>query len=194
MNNHKLIMIISFVLISVGLIAAVPMAKSDLVSLMIDNQSDDYVTLRLTGPQFYFLSVKPNTSATFTILRGDYVQKFYSCRIFTNTSLDLTKKNTIVVPRCGDKAFKVDKGGSKIDGGSLIKLVKVTFENPTDVNLVLILRGPSEYVFFIRSGEERSYTIAKGTYEATQWGCKYIKNFNFYPYANKEKALSCPNY
>ena len=192
MKNHKLIKIISFVLISVVFIAAAPMVKSELVSLTIENQSDDYVTFRLQGPQFYFLMVKPDTSATFTVKRGDYVQRFYSCRTFVNTSLNLTKKNTIVVPPCGEKAFKVDKGASKIDGGNLIKLVKVTFENPTDVNLVLILRGPSEYVFFIRSGEEVSYTIAKGTYEATQWGCRYIKNFNFYPFANKEKELTCP--
>jgi hypothetical protein len=191
MKNNKLITILTFLVLSIGLIAAAPMAKSDKVSLKIDNESDDYVTLRLTGPHFYFLSVRPNSSAVFTIERGDYEQRFYSCRIFTNTTLDLTKKNTIVVPPCGEKAFR-GKGGSKIDGGALIKLVKVTFENETERNLVLILRGPSEYVFFIRSGDEASYTIAKGTYEATQWGCKLIKNFNFYPYANKEKELTCP--
>lgn len=192
MKNYKLITILTFVVLSIGLVAAAPMAKSDMVSLKIDNQSNDYVTLRLTGPQFYFLSVRPNSSAFFTIKRGDYEQRFYSCRIFTNTTLDLTKKNSIVVPPCGEKAFKTGKGGSSIDGGALIKLVKVTFENESDRNLVLILRGPSEYVFFIRSGDEASYTIAKGDYKATQWGCKLFKNFNFYPYANKEKELTCP--
>jgi hypothetical protein len=112
--------------------------------------------------------------------------------MFTTTTLDLTKKNEIVVPPCGEKAFKVDKGSRKIDAGELIKLVKVTFENPTDYNMVLILRGPSEYVFFIRSGDEASYTIRKGTYEATQWGCYKTKNFNFYSHANKHKELTCP--
>ena len=70
MKNHKLIKIISFVLISVVFIAAAPMVKSELVSLTIENQSDDYVTFRLQGPQFYFLMVKPDTSATFTVKRG----------------------------------------------------------------------------------------------------------------------------
>jgi hypothetical protein len=192
MKNQKWIVVLSFVLISIVLIAAAPLAKSELVSLIIENQSDDYVTFRLQGPQFYFLTVKPKSSATFTIKRGDYEQRFYSCGTFTTTTLDLTKKNEIVVPPCGEKAFKVGKGSSKIDAGELIKLVKVTFENPTDYNMVLILRGPNEYVFFIRSGDEVSYTISKGTYEATQWGCYSIKNFNFYSHANKHKELTCP--
>jgi len=195
MKLRRILIILSMTLISLVLIAAVPMAKSELVSLMIDNQSDDYVTFKIQGPMFYFLTVKPNSSATFTILRGEYSQKFYSCGTFVETSLDLTKKQFIYVPPCGSKAFKTDKvSGNKVDAGQLIKLVKVTFENTTDSNLTLILRGPAEYVFFIRTGDEVSYTIAKGTYEVTQWGCKYIKNFNFYPYANKEKELTCPSW
>jgi len=192
MKKQILKPIIGLILISIVLIAAAPMAKSDLVSLTIDNQSNELVTFRLEGPQFYYLTVKADTKATFTIVRGDYEQKFYSCKIFTTTTLDLTKKNEIVVPPCGEKAFKVDKGASKIDGGNLIKLIKVTFENPTNHNLVLILRGPSEYVFFIRSDQEASYTISKGTYDATQWGCAAVKTFTFYPFANRVKELSCP--
>ena len=194
MNTVKITTIATMLLISIVLIAAAPMAKSDLVSLTIDNQSSDLVTLRLQGPQFYYLTVKPETKATYTIVRGEYVQKFYSCQTFKETNLDLTKKNEIVVPPCGEKAFKVAKGTSKIDGSEFVKLIKVTFENPTDHNLILILRGPSEYVFFIRSDQEASYTISKGTYEATQWGCALVKNFTFYPFANRVKELSCPSW
>lgn len=194
MNKVKIKSIVTVLLISVVLIAAVPMAKSDLVSLTIDNQSNDLVTLQLRGPQFYYLTVKPGTKATFTIFRGEYEQKFYSCQTFTETTLDLTKKNEIVVPPCGEKAFKVAKTAGKIDGAEFVKLIKVTFENPTDHNLILILRGPSEYVFFIRSGQEASYTISKGTYDATQWGCYVVKNFTFYPFANRVKELSCPSW
>lgn len=192
MINQKLLTIFLLILISVVMIAAAPMARSELVSLVIENQSDDYVTLRLQGPQFYFLMVKPNTSSTFTIMRGEYEQKFYNCGAFSTTTFDLTKKNVIVVPPCGEKAFKVSKSPSKIDAGELIKLVKVTFENPTDHNLVIILRGPSEYVFFIRSDGEKSYTISKGEYEVTQWGCPQVKHFTFFSWANRVKELSCP--
>jgi len=193
MIKRNLFTILSLALISVVIMAAVPMAQSELVGLTIDNQSKDYVTFKLLGPQFYFLTVKPHTSNTFTIQRGDYTQKFYSCGAFVNTSLDLTKKNTIVVPPCGEKAFKAGKASSQIiDGGELIKLVKVNFENTTKANLILILNGTSDYVFFIKAGDEATYTISRGTYEVQQWGCKYFKTFNYYPFANKETELTCP--
>ena len=195
MKHQKLWIILSITLISVLLMAAVPMAQSELVALTIKNDSADYVTFKLQGPRFYYLTVKPNTSATFTILRGDYTQKFYSCGVFTETDFDLTKKYSIVVPPCGEKAFNTEKGsGNKVDAGQLIKLVKVSFENTTDANLVLVLRGPSEYVFFIRSDETKTYTISKGDYEITQYGCSSVKYWNYYPYANKEKELSCPSW
>ncbi len=196
MDKRKLFTILIVVLISLVVMAAAPAAQSELVSLTIDNKSDDYVTFRLEGTAFYYLMVKANTTTTFTIKRGDYTQKFYSCGAYVETDLDLTKKQSIYVPPCGEKAFAVDKrSNNKVDGGQLIKLVKVTFENDTSHNLVLYLAGTSEYVFFIRSGEEVSYTISKTEYyEATQWGCPTVKHFNYYPYANKETTLTCPSW
>jgi hypothetical protein len=193
MNKRKILTIVALLLVSVVLVAAVPMAQSELVSLAIDNQTHDYVTFRLEGPQFYYLMVQPYTSATFTIRRGDYtIQKFYSCGTFVNTTIDFTKKQTIIVPKCGDKAYNTPmEFNPYIDAGKLIKLVKVTFENPYDYTLLLILKGPAEYVFTIEGGNSESYTIAQGDYEVTQYGCAYLKNFNFYPYANKVKELSC---
>lgn len=194
MDKRKLLTILFVLLISLVLMAAVPAAQSELVSLKIQNNSDDYVTFKLQGPAYYFLMVKPGTSTTYTIKRGEYTQKFYSCGAFVDTDLDLTKKQSIYVPPCGEKAFAVDKASSnKVDGGKLIKLVKVNFENDTNYNLVLVLSGTSEYVFFIRSGDEVSYTISKGDYyEVTQWGCPKVKNFNYYPFAHKETTLTCP--
>ena len=194
MDKRKLFMIISLVMISVVIMAAAPLAKSDLVSLIIQNQSDDYVTYKLQGPMFYFLTVKPQTTSTFTVLRGDYTKRFYSCGHFVETTLDLNKKQEIVVPPCGEKAFKTNATTrTKVDAGRLIKLVKVTFENTSDVNMVLIMKGPSEYVFFIYAGDKVSYTITRGPYEVTQLGCQKTKNFTFYSYANKEKELICPS-
>lgn len=195
MKNRNLLIILSVTLISLVLIAAVPMEQSELVAITITNKSNDYATLKLTGPAFYYLMVKPNTTTTYTILRGDYTQKFYSCGTFVDPNLDLTKKQSIYVPPCGEKAFAVDKSASnKVDAGQLIRLVKVNFENTTKYNLVLVLRGPSQYVFFIRSGEEVSYTISKGDYQVTQWGCPTVKNFNYYPFAHKETDLTCPTW
>jgi hypothetical protein len=196
MDKKKLFTILSVLLISLLLMAAAPAARSELVALTISNESNDYVTFKLQGPAYYFLMVKPGETTTYTIKRGEYTQKFYSCGAFVDTNLDLTKKQSIYVPPCGEKAFSVDKASSnKVDGGQLIKLVKVTFENDTNYNLVLYLSGTSEYVFFIRSGDEVSYTISKTDYyEVTQWGCPTVKHFNYYPFANKETNLTCPSW
>ena len=199
MDKWKLLTILLVLLISLVSMAAAPAsapaAQSELVALTISNESNDYVTFKLQGPAYYFLMVKPGTTSTYTIKRGEYTQKFYSCGAFVDTNLDLTKKQSIYVPPCGEKAFAVDKASSnKVDGGQLIKLVKVNFENTTDYNLVLVLHGPGEYVFYVRSGEEVSYTISKGDYKVTQWGCRYVKNFNYYPFANKETNLTCPSW
>jgi hypothetical protein len=195
MNKRNILTIVALALISAVLIAAVPLA-TDLVSLTIENNTNDYVTFRLEGPQFYYLMVPPYSNSIFTIERGDYPeQRFYSCSSFVNTTIDLSKKQTIIVPKCGDKAFKTEKDlNPAIDGGRLNKIVKVTFENPYTYDLLIILRGPAEHVFYIEAGNEESYTIAQGEYEVTQYGCSYLKLWNFYPYANKVKELSCPTY
>jgi hypothetical protein len=190
--KKNILTILALSLISTALISASPMA-ADLVGLKIENNSDHYVTLRLDGPQFYYLMVAPHDSRYFTIERGDYdYQKYYSCGTFVNTTIDFTKKQTIVVPDCGENAYKAPSNNTPaIDGGKLLKLVKVTLENPYDFNILLILRGPSVHVFLIEAGNSENYTIAKGKYEVTQYGCQALKYWNFYPYANKIKELSC---
>lgn len=196
MNKRSIVTIFILALISAVLIAAVPVEEPDLVSLKIENNTDDYVTFQLDGPQFYYLMVPSQSTKTFTIERGDYTtQKFYSCETFIDTTIDFTKQQTIVVPKCGEKAYKTSaEKNPNIDAGKLLKIVKVTFENPYDYNLILVLSGPADHVFLIEAGNSEDYTIAQGTYDATLYGCTYLKTFQFYPYANKVKELSCPTY
>lgn len=195
MKKSKIITIIVLALVSTLLIAAAPVA-TDLVSLEIENNSKDYVTYKLDGPAYYYLMVPPYTTTTYTIVRGDYSEQlFYSCGNFVNTNIDFTKKQTIVVPVCGEKAFNTPEDlNPAIDAGRILKLVKVTFENPYSYDLLLILTGPATHVFTIEAGNSESYTIIQGDYEITQYGCTYMKYWNFYPYANKVKELSCPTY
>jgi hypothetical protein len=195
MNKSKILVIIVLAAVSVLLIAATP-AASDLVSLVIENNSKDYVTLKLNGPAYYYLLVPPDTTTTYTIARGDYdEQLFYSCGNFVNTTIDFTKKQIIVVPSCGEKAFNTPESlNPVIDAGRILKLVKVTFENPYTYDLLLILTGPATHVFTIEAGNSESYTIIQGDYDVVQYGCSYMKEWTFYPYANKVKELSCPTY
>ena len=194
MDKRKIFTIITLILISVMLIAASP-DKSDLVSLVIENNSKDYVTLSLNGPQFYYLMVAPFTTTTYTIERGNYAEQvFYSCGDFVDTEIDFNKKQAIIVPQCGEQAFKTPAAlNPAIDAGKLSKLIKVTFENPFNFDLILILSGPSQYVLTIDAGSSEDYTIVKGDYEVTQYGCSVLKVWNYYPFANKVKELSCPS-
>ena len=194
MNKRKIFIIFALVLLSAATIAAAPKEQSDLVPLVIENNTDDYVTIQLVGPQFYYLMVPSYSTKTFSISRADYPdQEFYSCGVFVNTTIDFTKKQTIVVPKCGTKAYGASEDKNPdIDAGKLVKLVRVTFTNPYSYNLVLLLTGPAEHVFMIEAGNSETYTIAQGQYDATIYGCYGEKTFQYYPLANKEKQLNCP--
>lgn len=191
MSKHKTItFFIILSLLSALLISASP---ADLVRLTIQNKSNDLVTLRMEGTQFYYLTVRPGETRVFTPQRGEYSAKLYTCGLFVNKELDLSTSQTIVVPACGTKAFTSDNTGA-IDAGQLIKIVRVHFTNKTDKNLVLILRGPGEYVFYIRKGETKTYTIPKGDYKAEQYGCPKVKEFNYFASAHLETNLICEPY
>jgi hypothetical protein len=170
---------------------AAPAQAEDLVRLTIENRSNDYVTLRLTGPRFYYFSVKPGETRIFTPVRDVYDSTLYSCGVFTSDSMDLTKIQYIVVPACGTKGTKAE-GATATDASAIIKLVKVTIENKAESSMVLILEGPGTYVFFLRAGEEKSYTIPKGEYDLTMYACWKIKKSKFYAYANKVQEYTCP--
>jgi hypothetical protein len=107
--------------------------------------------------------------------------------------LDLTKHYTFVVPPCGFKAYNAkDYHPSVIDGGEIIKLVKVTFENSTDKYLKVILYGPSTYVFTFNEDQSKTYTISKGDYTYTAYGCGGTFYGSFYAHHGKVFDIKCP--
>jgi len=198
MNNRKKLNTILFLLIlaSTLLISAAPgpqqsdSAATLLARLTITNNTNDYVTMQLNGPASYYLYVKPGETKIYTLQRGEYSNKFYSCGVFISTTLDMTKHQKMVVPICGTHATTNPTG--VIDAGMVLRLVKVTLKNTTDHNIVIILNGPSTYVFSLHDDEERLYTIPKGEYTYKIYGCGYIREGNFYAHANKYKELTCP--
>jgi hypothetical protein len=109
-----------------------------------------------------------------------------------NRELDLTRGQTLVVPPCGTKAYNGPAPAGVIDGGGILKLVKVTFENDTGGYLKVILYGPSTYVFTFAKDESKTYTISKGDYSYTLYGCGTSFTKNFYPFHNKVMTFECP--
>ena len=96
------------VLASMLLTAAVPLpyqpihfssvGRSDLVRLIVDNQSTSTLYLRLEGPAFYYIVVKAKESDIFTVKRGEYDQTLTACGDTVEAKLDMTTNQTLVMP------------------------------------------------------------------------------------------------
>ena len=77
---------------------------------------------------------------------------FYSCGQYVNKTLDLTKHTKMVVPSCGTRAYNAKKAPANVvDGGEILKLVKVELVNGTDKYMKVILTGrPGIQSLFLR--------------------------------------------
>jgi hypothetical protein len=168
-------------------------AKSELVGFTFTNNSDRLASLRLYGNgQFYYFLLFPGESKYYTPVRGEYDMTFYSCGQYVNKEIDLTKIKTLVVPECGTVAYNNKPTAGVIDGGKILKLVKVTFENETDNYMKAILEGPATYVFSFSKDQEKTYTISKGEYTYTLYGCGGSFSSSFYASHNKVMTFKCP--
>jgi hypothetical protein len=149
--------------------------------------------LRLYGnDQFYYFLLKPGETKYYTPVRGEYRVTFFSCGLYVNQKLDLTKQYKLVVPPCGTVAYNGKAPAKVLDGGKIIKLVKVTFENQTDRYMKVILTGPATYVFSFDKDQEKTYSISKGEYNYTVYGCGGSFTGSFYAQADKVKEFKCP--
>lgn len=198
MKENKIFKLVLSVILASMLLAAffvpqqIVQAKSELVGFTFTNNSDRLASLRLYGNgQFYYFLLFPGESKHYTPVRGEYDMTFYSCGQYVNKEIDLTKIKTLVVPPCGTVAYNNKPASGVIDGGKIIKLVKVTFENETDNYMKAILEGPATYVFSFAKDQEKTYTISKGEYTYTLYGCGGSFSGSFYASHNKVMTFKC---
>jgi hypothetical protein len=199
MKDNKLYKLIAITIFASMMMAAflvpqqVSRAKSELVGFTFKNNSDNLASLRLYGNgQFYYFLLFPGESKYYTPVRGEYDATFFSCGQYVNQEIDLTKKYTLIVPPCGTVAFNQNPPPGVVDGGKILKLVKVTFENETDRYMKVILEGPATYVFTFNKDQEKTYTISKGEYTYTLYGCGGSFSRSFYAHHNKVMTFKCP--
>jgi hypothetical protein len=168
--------------------------EPDLVRFTYINRSDRLTSLRLYGDgQFYYFLLKPGETKVYTPVRGEYRMSFYSCGQYVNKTLDLTKHTKMIVPSCGTRAYNTNKAPANVvDGGEILKLVKVELINGTDKYMKVILTGPATYVFTFGVDQSKTYTISKGTYDYTVYGCGGSFTGSFYARANKVFTFKCP--
>jgi len=199
MTKLHLNKIVSLLILASMLLAvfAVPQqiahAEQDLVGFTFSNKSEKIASLRLYGNgQFYYFFLNPGETKYYTPVRGEYKMSFFSCGQYVNKPLDLTKQYKLVVPPCGTVAYNGKTPAKVIDGGKILKLVKVTFVNDTERYMKVIMTGPATYVFSFNKDEEKTYTISKGEYDYTVYGCGGSFKGTFYAQADKVKEFKCP--
>jgi hypothetical protein len=196
------IMLVVVALLSITMIGAVPQpaeagqAAQDVSGMALGrvtivNDSDKPAYLYLWGDNYYYFSAYSGETKTYTPEAGEYDYELISCGIKTKGTLTLSSLKRFVIPECGSKGLQQPNTSRTIDAGRLLKLTKVKLLNQTDGYMIVILRGPSEFVFSMDDDETMDITIPKGYYEYTMYGCGGTQVGNLYAYPYTEKEFVC---
>lgn len=199
--KNRLLRLILFLGVVVALvtIAAAPspfrgivLAKSELVRLTVENRSSGSLYVWLTGPAVYYFEVKADETELFAVPRGEYSYRFRACGDTVSGTLDLNIQRKLVMPVCGGRATSETNAAGTVDISEQIKIVEVSFENESDSRVLLIMTGPTTYVFTFEDDEEKDYTIAKGDYKVQVFACGGYGTRNFSAYKGRTMVIDCP--
>jgi hypothetical protein len=166
-------------------------AKSETVRLTVENRSSGSLYVWLTGPSVYYFEVKSDETEVFAVARGEYSYRFRACGDTVSGTLDMTLQRKLIMPVCGGRATEAIAAG-KVDISSQIKIVKVSFENEADTRAMIIMTGPTTYVFTFEKDQEKDYTIAKGDYSVQVFACGRYGTRNFSAFKGKTMVIECP--
>ena len=167
-------------------------ARSDLVRLTVENRSSGSLFVWLTGPAVYYFEVKSGETELFAVSRGEYSYRFRACGDTVSGTLDLSIQRKLVMPVCGGRATSETKATGTVDVSSQIKIVKFSVENDASTRALVIMTGPTTYVFTFERDEEKDYTIAKGDYTVQVFACGRVGTRNFSAFKGKTLVLTCP--
>ena len=196
------IMLVVIALLSTTMIGAVSLpdtmgqvaqaeAALKLGRITIVNNSDKPAYLYLWGENYYYFSANSGETKVYTPEADEYDYELISCGVKTKGTFTLSSLKRFVIPECGSKGLRQPNTSRTVDAGRLIKLTRVVFTNETNGYMIVILRGPSEFVFSMDTDEEIEVTIPKGYYEYTMYGCGTTQVGNVYAYPHTEKEFVC---
>jgi len=166
--------------------------KSNLVALIIQNDSSSTAYLWLDGPTYYYFVVKPGETKTYTVLRGEYFKDVSYCGARDSSIFDLSRHTKLVMPVCGANSRQSPSSPHVVDITNTIKIVKVTLTNEADSRVLAILTGPSTYVFTLDKDASKDYTIAKGDYEVQYFACGAYSEKEWSAYHKSVLKFKCP--
>ncbi len=202
MKKHRSLQIVVLfgIIATLLLTAAAPLpaqfvsaANQDLVRLTIKNKNTSPVSIKLEGAGFYYFSVQAESTAEFTVERGSYTSTVYACgAVTTGNDIDLSRQKMLVMPICGGNAGPVAQKINKVDLSQFVKVVPVTLENDSNTSMIMILTGPSTYVFSFKKGESKDYTIVRGEYDLKYYACGTYATRKWHVQKGSELTLDCP--
>ncbi len=115
--NKKLIAMVVFVLIvALSIVTIIAVAKTDLARFEVKNKTDQPASISLTsGDTFYYLTVAPNTTKTFTVERLIYNHTTWSCDKTDSGTLNIETFMHLTFTRCDREApNKGERGMEKV--------------------------------------------------------------------------------
>jgi hypothetical protein len=185
------------VLVVMVMAAAVPtgvgQAAMDLSRLTVHNRNSSPIYLWLEGPTFYYFKIEAGERVTFTVDRGDYDYRARGCGRTAEGTLDLTGNKTLIMPICGGGARQAAKRADTVDLGQTLKVVPVVIENNATGRSLIILTGPSTYVFTLEKDKTYDgYTIGKGEYDVQVYACGDYGKRTFTAYKDSVLKIDCP--
>ena len=171
--------------------AAQDVSSMKLGRITIVNQSDKPAYLYLWGDNYYYFSANSGETKVYTPETDEYDYELISCGIKTKGTFTLSSLKRFVIPECGSKGLRQPNTSRTVDAGRLVKLTRVKLLNETGGYMIVILRGPSEFVFSMQADESMEVTIPKGYYRYTLYACGSTITGNVYADPHKEKEFTC---
>ena len=168
------------------------LATSEQVRLTVDNRNPKQLQLYLSGPAYYSFKIAGEEKEIFAVNRGVYDYTITGCGRSAKGTLDLSVNKTLVMKECGVSSANLAKEPNRVDLGQVLKVVKIKVENLATGNSLVILTGPSTYVFSLKEDASTSYTVAKGKYDVQVFACGGSYKTTFEATRGVKLNVRCP--
>jgi len=165
-------------------------ASSGYVQLIVDNRTTSPLKLRLEGPALYRLQVAGGDLMTTRVLKGSYDYTISGCGMTVRGELSLPSRTKLILPVCGARLKVVHD--PKVDLSEILKVVPVKISNDLNNKVVVIMTGPSTYVFTMKAGQDLLVTIGKGTYKVQYTACGVAVTRTWVADKNTILTIRCP--
>lgn len=165
-------------------------ASSGYVQLIIENRTTSPLKLRLEGPALYRFQVAGGDLMTTRVLKGTYDYTISGCGMTVRGEFSLLSRTKLILPVCGARLRVVQD--PKVDLSDILKVVPVKISNDLNNKVIVIMTGPSTYVFTMKADQDLLVTIGKGKYTVKYTACGVAVTRTWVADKNSVLNIRCP--